>query len=173
MIKNILGIVVRFFVLIFFQVFVLNNIDVGGYINPFLYILFVITLPFDTPPWLVLVLGFFMSIIVDMFSNTLGMHTTATVFVSYLRSYILNAMSPRDGYDNVVAPSFRTLGFSWFLTYAFIMVFAHHFILFFAEAFRFTSFFYTLVKVVFSTFATIVLILIAMALVRVPKNTDR
>ena len=39
--------VIRGLVLIFFQVMVLNNIYLGGYVNPFLYILFILMLPVD------------------------------------------------------------------------------------------------------------------------------
>ena len=38
-----------FIVLVLIQVLILNNIQFSGYINPFLYVLFILLLPFQTP----------------------------------------------------------------------------------------------------------------------------
>ncbi len=48
----------NFVMLILLQVLLLNNLQFSGYVNPYLYVLFIITLPFSTPKWLLLVLGF-------------------------------------------------------------------------------------------------------------------
>ncbi|HAV54612.1 MAG TPA: rod shape-determining protein MreD, partial [Aequorivita sp.] len=39
--------IVRFVVLVFLQVLLLNNVNLAGYINPYLYILFIILYPLD------------------------------------------------------------------------------------------------------------------------------
>ena len=44
--------------LVLFQGLILNNIEFGGYIVPFLYVVFILALPFETPNWLVLLIGF-------------------------------------------------------------------------------------------------------------------
>ncbi|MDP4267135.1 MAG: rod shape-determining protein MreD, partial [Bacteroidota bacterium] len=82
----------RFVLLIFIQILILNNIELSGFINPYIYVLFIILLPFDIPRWSLLVIGFITGITVDMFSNTLGMHTTATVFMAFCRPFILNML---------------------------------------------------------------------------------
>lgn len=38
-----------FVLLIFLQLFLFNNIQLSGYINPYFYILFILLLPYDTP----------------------------------------------------------------------------------------------------------------------------
>ena len=77
-----------FVFLILFQVLVLNNLHLSIYLNPYAYILFILILPFETPGWLVLSLGFVLGLIMDAFCNTLGMHSVATVLLAFLRAVI-------------------------------------------------------------------------------------
>ncbi|MCJ7757879.1 MAG: rod shape-determining protein MreD, partial [Gillisia sp.] len=49
MTNSILSNSIRFILLILFQVLLLNNINFLGYINPYLYVLFLILYPFNTP----------------------------------------------------------------------------------------------------------------------------
>jgi len=148
-----------FFTLI--QVLVLNNIQLSGYVNPYLYIIFIITLPFETPGWLLLLLGFSSGMVIDIFSNTPGMHASATVFMSFLRPYVLRIFAPRDDYQPGTIPTMGYYGAAWFLRYAILLIFAHHLFLFFVEVFSITHFFSTFLRIITSTFFTLVLILIA------------
>lgn len=151
--------IVRFVVLVFIQVAILNNIQINGFLNPYMYILFILLLPFETPSWLLLVLSFFLGLSVDIFSNTLGMHASASVFMAYLRPYILNYLSVRDGYEQGTTPSIQHYGFGWFFRYCMILVIAHHSFLFFIEVFSFTNVSETVVRIIFSTFFTLTLLI--------------
>ncbi|MFH1005857.1 MAG: rod shape-determining protein MreD [Bacteroidota bacterium] len=123
MIHDIFRNIIRFFFLVLFQVLILNNIGLLGYVNPFLYVLFILMLPFTTPNWLILVLAFVLGISIDMFSDTGGIHAAASVMMAYMRPFILKLISPRDGYDMSLHPTFQYFGFSWFLSYSGILVF--------------------------------------------------
>ena len=161
---------VRFIALVFFQVLILNNIELGGYLNPFLYVLFILMLPFDTPEWLVLIFGFVLGLTIDMFADTLGMHASATVFLAFSRKYILRVMAPRDGYETSFRPSIRKMGLQWFLIYSSILVFIHHFVLFYMEWFRFTDLLYTFMKIILSSVFTLMLMLITQFIFNPPKD---
>jgi hypothetical protein len=160
MINKITANIIRFFVLVLVQVIVLNNVQLNGFINPFIYILFIMMLPFETPGWLLLLLSLIIGITVDMFSNTLGMHASASVFLAYCRPRIISFISPRDGYDIESQPSLIDMGFRWFLSYTIMMVLIHHIILFFIEDWSFRDFFETLFRVILSSSLTIVIIII-------------
>ena len=95
MIRQLSKYVLHFIVLVFVQVFILNRIELGGYINPYLYILFVMLMPFQTPKWLLLLLGFFLGLTIDLFAHTPGMHSSATVLIAFLRPYVLELIAPR------------------------------------------------------------------------------
>ena len=63
---------IRFVVLVLIQVMILNNIQVSGFINPYMYVLFILLLPFETPNWLLLLLSFFLGLSVDVAAITKG-----------------------------------------------------------------------------------------------------
>ncbi len=148
----------RFVVLVLVQVLVLNNIQVSGYLVPYIYPLFILLLPFETPRWLLLILGFTLGITMDLFTETPGMHAAATVLMAYIRPWVLGMSAPRDGYE---ARTFHYYGFQWFLRYAVILVLAHHLVLFYVEVFRFSEFFSTLMRVLLSSLMSIVLIMLS------------
>lgn len=152
--------IIRFLILILFQVLVLDNVQMGGYLNPYFYVLFIILMPFETPRWLMLITAFLLGLSVDLFSNTLGMHAAASVFMAFLRPWILSIFAPRDGYEQDTFPRVFFYGFNWFLRYSLVMVFFHHLVLFYVEVFHFQDFLSTFLRVILSTLvstATIIL----------------
>lgn len=161
MINDVVKNSLRFLFLVLFQVLILNNIELSGYLNPFLYVLFILMLPFQTPKWLVLILAFVAGISVDMFSNTGGLHAAASVFMAFMREPILKLISPREGYDTVQSPTIQQFGFGWFFSYAGFLVLIHHLFLFYMEAFHFTEFFSTILRAILSSFFTLSLIFIS------------
>lgn len=88
------------------------------------------------------------------------MNAAASLVIAYIRPYFLKLMAPRDGYDFETTPSLRHMGFRWFTTYVAVLVFIHHFTLFFIEIGRFSEFLFTFSKVILSSLLTIILILI-------------
>lgn len=162
---------VSFILLVFLQVFILNNIQFSGFINPYIYVLFILVLPFETPKWVLLILAFALGLTVDLFSSTVGMHSSATVFMAFIRPSVLKIISPRDGYESESLPQLKYYGANWFIRYSAILIFVHHFILFYIEVFSFSNFFVTFARVVLSSIFTIILVLISQYFYR--KDTKR
>jgi rod shape-determining protein MreD len=150
--------------LVLLQVLILNNIELSGFINPYFYIMFILLLPFETPKWLLLVSSFALGLSIDLFSHTLGMHAFACVLVAYIRPYLLKVIAPREGYDAGTTPGVKNFGLDWFMKYAVILVFAHHFTLFFIETFKFHQFFATLLRVILSSIFTLIIIFLSQLL---------
>ena len=148
----------RFFFLVLLQVLIIKNIELGRFINPFLYVLFILMLPLNTPNWLALIISFLLGLTVDMFYDTMGMHAAACVFMAYARSGVLKLFSPRDGYEFGTQPTIQYLGLPWFLSYAGILILLHHCVLFFIEVFRFSEFFSTLARIILSSLFTFMLV---------------
>jgi rod shape-determining protein MreD len=160
MINSVLRFVLLFILLVLFQVLFFNNIQFSGYINPYVYILFILLLPFEIPAWLVLLLSFSMGITIDFFSGTPGIHTSSTVLAGFMRPYVLRVVSPRDGYESGPDPSMSSYGFRWFLSYTLLIVLIHHIALFYLEVFRFADFFRTMLRIILSTLFSLTFILI-------------
>ena len=151
---------IRFVLLVFLQLFVLNNIQFSGFVNPYLYVLFIMLLPFEISGWLMLVLAFMLGLVIDVASATIGYHTIATVFMAYFRFHLLRLIAPRDGYEPGMSPTLHSLGISWFLKYALILTLAHHLVLFWIESFRFGDLFPATFRAFASSIFTILLIFI-------------
>ena len=160
MINSILRLGLIFILLILFQILLFNNIQFSGYVNPYVYVLFILLLPVEIPSWLLLLLAFATGFIMDVFSVSFGMHTSATVLAGFVRPYILRVISPRDGYEQGSEPSMVTYGFQWFFAYTLMMILVHHTALFYIEVFRFAEFFRTLLRVLISSVFSITFILL-------------
>lgn len=153
--------IIRFIILVLIQVFVLNNIRVNGYINPYLYVLFILLLPFETPGWLLLLSSFFLGLSIDLFAHTPGMHAAASVFMAFCRPGIVRFISGTKGIEFGMMPGIKDLGFRWFFLYSIILILLHHLLLFYLEVFRFDELLQTFYRVMLSTLSTLVLAILA------------
>jgi rod shape-determining protein MreD len=160
MAKDILKHLGILFILLILQLVIFNNIQISGFINPYIYLLFILFLPYETPGWLLLILGFIAGLIVDTFMNTFGVHSSATLFMAFLRPYVLDILIDRNDSGQKGSPTMELNGLGWIIRYTLVLVFAHHFFLFFIEVFSFTNFFLTLLRVILSTLATTLFIVI-------------
>jgi rod shape-determining protein MreD len=154
----------RFLFLMIIQIIVLNHVQWSGYVNPYIYILFVLLLPMETPKWAVLMIGFATGLIIDMFGNTSGLHAAATTLMAFARPGILNLIAPRDGYEADTPFTPQRMGLNWFLAYVTMLTVIHHFFYFYVEVFRFSEFFSTFFKAIVNSMITIVLIFIGVYL---------
>ena len=149
---------IRFFILASIQILVLNNVQISGYINPFVYILFVMLLPPKMPKAIVLILAFMMGFTIDVFSDSYGVHSSATVLLAFLRPKVLALVSVKGGED-LEAIGIKQLRINRFFTYSSILCLIHHFTLFYLEAFRLNEFFDTFLRALYSSFFSILMIL--------------
>lgn len=153
--------IIRFLFLLLIQVFVLNKILINQLVSPYLYMLFILALPFNLPRSVVMLLGFFMGMSLDMFTNTMGIHAAACVFIAYLRPFIINVLSPQGGFETTQkTPSMTSMGVSQFLIYAAVLVFLHHTVFFILEVFGFGNPLYLMLKIILSTAASLFLIVL-------------
>jgi len=159
MIKDFGKYIAMFMVLVLIQVLILNNIQVSGLINPYIYILFILLLPFTIPGYFLLGIAFILGITIDIFNNTLGVHAGATVLIAFLRPEIAKLVSSREIIEKGNTPNMTQLGFASFLKYVVICVLIHHLFLFYAEAFSFGGFIETFVRYILSSIFSILLIL--------------
>lgn len=146
---------IRFILLLLTQVLIIKNVELGRFINPFIYVLFIISLPFETPKPLLLIFGFVMGLTVDMFYDTLGMHTAASVFMAFSRPVVFKFFAPREGYEVGMQPTIRYMGTPWFISCAGVLITLHHLVLFYIEVFRFSEFFSTFLRVIMSSLFTL------------------
>jgi rod shape-determining protein MreD len=160
MINSILRYAVIFVLLILLQLFLFNNIQFSGYVNPYVYVMVILLLPVEIPSWLLLVISFLTGLTIDLLTGTPGMHTAATVLAGFSRPYVLRIISPREGYETSSDPSMFVYGFKWFLIYTLVIVLIHHTLLFYLEVFRLTDFLNTFLRVLLSSLFSVTFILL-------------
>lgn len=152
----------RFLVLILLQVLLLNNINLLGYINPYLYVLFIILYPFNANQTLFLFLSFLLGWGVDIFEDSGGMNAAACLIAAYIRPMVLR-------FSFGVSYDYQTIKFSSTqpgsrISYIVILVLIHHFALFLLEFFNFAHFLLLLKKTFLSGLFTIILVFITLTL---------
>lgn len=159
---------VRFVLLWVLQVFILQQVYWGWggvvYLQVFLYPLFLLLLPIATPRVLVILLGFLMGIAVDWLYESPGMHASALVFTAYMRGLVFRILEPREGYNIKSTPTKKSLGDAWFFQYAALMLAFHLFFYFAVEAFTLVYFSSIMLKTVFSWFASLFFMMVAVYL---------
>lgn len=128
--------------LVVLQTLVLNQVNINGLINPYVFPLFILLFPFDTKPWVLMLSAFFLGLLIDLFNGTMGMHVFSLTLMAYLRPFFLSTFQPKSDKYNV--PSLKNHGFSWILLYVTTLLAVHHLSYFYIEAGHFTNFFHTL-----------------------------
>jgi rod shape-determining protein MreD len=146
--------IISFVVLIVLQLLIFNNIQFSGFVNPYVYVMFILILPMAIPTWILLLLSFMTGIVIDIFAGTMGVHAFASVMAGFARPWVLSLNITSETSEPEMSPSSHNNGLRWFFIYTTTVVFIHHFTLFFVEVFSFTNFFHTLLRVLLSTLVT-------------------
>lgn len=94
--------ILLFAVLIVLQVLVFNQISIFGFATPFLYIYFLLKLPVGRNVFYVIIMGFLMGFIIDIFLNTPGINAAATTVVAALRRPLLRLFFVKDEVEDYV-----------------------------------------------------------------------
>ena len=167
MIRLVIKYLAYFIGLLLIQVLVLNNFQISAYLNPYVYILFLILLPFEVPGWLILISGFVLGLTIDVFpqgwsgqGTTVGIHAAATTLVAFLRPRILVWINPRDDYESGSLPGASDYGIRWYMLYVLLMTVIHHFVLFGLEEMSFARIPEVILRTLLSSLFTIFLILV-------------
>ncbi len=159
--RTILVNLLRFLILVFLQVFLLKNITLYNLSTPYLYIMFILLLPFEIPNVMLFALSFILGLTSDALYDTPGLHEASCVLLALVRILFISITVQKDGFDNEPEPTLNVMGLRWFFTYALILTLAHHFFLFNLEVFRFSEMPYTLSRFVLSSIFTVFLMLLS------------
>src|ERR1700744_6080018 len=107
---------IRFALLLFAQVLIFSNINFSTFINPYIFPLFILLLPFETPRWLLMLLGFASGLALDVLSDSAAMHAAACLLIGYLRPFLIGIITPT-GTEFETSPNVYSQGVAWFTIY--------------------------------------------------------
>ncbi|MGX1024535.1 rod shape-determining protein MreD [Flavobacterium sp. CS20] len=154
--------IIQFILLVLVQVLVLDYVLLSGYINPYIYMMFILMLPFDINRLYLLLIAFVLGITIDLFNDTGGVHAGSTLIIAYLRPVILR-LSFGLSYDyNSV--NLKKADFSKQIIYVVLMVLIHHFLMFSLEYFSINYALDILKNTIYSSIFSSILIIIILRL---------
>lgn len=154
---------VWFCILILMQVLIFNNINLFGYINPCIYIIFIFYYPLKKEKGLFLFLSFLLGLCIDFFSNTGGINAAATLFIAYIRLPLLSSILRKSDFDLQLF-NIRSISFGKAFSFIVLLTLIHHLILFSLDYFSFTDFGSIITKTLITSIFSIFLILLGIIL---------
>lgn len=97
----------------------------------FFYVGFILLLPYRISRSYLMIAGFFVGLVVDIFSNTPGIHAGACVFVMFIRDRWLSiVIDDLEELSNLNHVSMRKRGLTFYL---FPLILVHHLVIFIVE----------------------------------------
>jgi rod shape-determining protein MreD len=135
---------------------------------PLPYILFILLYPVNGNKSVLLVASFLLGIIMDLFSNSGGIHATSCLILAYFRPSIFK-------FSFGISYEYQTIKLNETLTperFSFLLfsVVLHHFTLFILEAFQISFFWDILIRTLLSTVFTIISCIIIIYLIKPNKR---
>ena len=146
----------------------LNKIWWFGVATPFLYIYFILTMDQSVSRSKLMLWSFALGLVVDIFSNTFGIHAASATLIAFLRPMFLRFFFLRDEND-IFEPHMVTLGTGKFVGYALICTLVHHMAVCLLEFFTLSHPLLIIFRIVACTAITMVFVL-AVELIRFRKS---
>jgi rod shape-determining protein MreD len=141
------------------QVLVLNEILFSAYINPFLYIILIISLPLKTPKGFLLIYAFLLGFSIDLFSGSLGFHSTATILIAFIKPLISKITIPYNILGETDEITLKKVGNKAFITFSLFLILIHNSCLFITEHLAINLALFG--KIIASSLITLIIVLIA------------
>lgn len=160
--------IIRFILLVLVQVLVFNRLNFFGFINPMVYILFLYWYPIKENRATFIGLSFLLGLSIDLFSDTMALHSAATITIAYLRPAIMRFVFG----INYEFQSFKLSNTTKAQQFTFLalLILVHHSVYFSLEIFSIANLFLIVKRVLSIGFASIVLCLLFSSLFSVNKE---
>ena len=126
--------IIRLAAILLFQILLCNNIHILGYASPIVLPYLTMKVHRGSARESLLIWGFVIGLIFDIFSNTMGKGMASCTLLGMLQPYLLRLFSPNESVDMLV-PSFKSMGFDRYIYYAVSSMLIFHLVFYFLEDF--------------------------------------
>lgn len=173
--NDVLKYTIRFLAFVLVQGLVLSFMPpLHRFITPYVYLLFLLWMPFVTGKYAMLFLGFFLGLCLDFFTKTPGLHASACLWVVFFRGGLISLLVPLETRElSSGNPSIKSMGFAGYLLFLSLLTFVHHFWVTLIEWMSFGSIGFFFGKVFLSTLASLILYFVTEMLFRSKSNRRR
>ena len=145
------------FVVLFVQVFVLNNLSISPLVAPMVYIVLIVLMPIESSQWKMLGAGLLLGLLMDLTMGTMGLNTLVTLPIAFFRRPILHTFAGLSSISKEEGiPSVKRLGMR-FHRYAIAMIVIHSLLFYFAEWLSFDNFGTLVLRIICSTLCSLIL----------------
>jgi len=148
----------RYVLVMLLQVFLFNQLQLWGVCHPYVYVLCLLMMPITLPHSADMLIGAAVGLVMDIFCNSLGVHTAACILIMFIRPYLLGLIvNDKDRLNEQI--SLRAVGMEAFAKYIVILVLVHHFAVFMLAAWSWAHIGFVLLETLVSAVFTIVLVI--------------
>lgn len=148
----------RYIVVMILQVLLFDQLQLLGVCHPYIYILCLLMMPITLSHSADMIIGAVVGLIMDVFCNSLGVHTAACIFIMFIRPYLIGAIvNDKDRLNEQI--SLRALGMEALLRYVVILVVVHHLMVFMLAAWSWAHIGFVLAETIVSSLVTISVII--------------
>ncbi len=148
----------RYIVVMLLQVLLLDQLQLWGACHPYVYILCLLMMPITLPHSVSMVIGAAVGLVMDIFCNSLGVHTAACILLMFIRPYLIGVIvNDKDRLNEQI--SLRAIGMEALIKYVVILVLIHHLTVFLLAAWSWAHIGFVLLETLVSSLITISLII--------------
>ena len=148
----------RYVVVMLLQVLLFDQLQLWGACHPYIYILCLLMMPITLPHNVDMLIGALVGLVMDVFCNSLGVHTAACILVMFVRPYLIGALvNDKDRLTEQI--SLRSIGMEAILRYVVIMVIIHHLMVFALAAWSWSHIGFVLLETLVSSLITSLIII--------------
>ncbi len=141
--------------LVLTQVLIFNTLNFLGFINPLVYVIFFYWYPIKGNRAVFMITAFLLGFIIDIFSDTMALHTIASLTVAYVRPVIMRfCFGVNYEFQNF---SFKNTTKVQRVTFLAFLVLLHQIVFFSFEVLSISHFFLILKKVFTTGIVTLIL----------------
>lgn len=148
----------RYILVMILQVLLFDQLQLLGVCHPYIYVLCLLMMPITLSHSADMIIGAIAGLLMDIFCNSMGVHTAACIFIMFIRPYLIGAIvNDKDRLNEQI--SLRSLGMEALLRYVVILVVIHHLIVFMLAAWNWAHIGFVLVETLVSSLVTISIIM--------------
>ena len=148
----------RYVVVMLLQVLLFNQLQLWGACHPYIYVLCLLMMPITLSHSVDMVIGALVGLAMDVFCNSLGIHTASCILIMFIRPYLIGAIvNDKDRLNEQI--SLRAIGMEAMLKYTVILVLIHHFVVFSLAAWSWHHIGFVLLETLVSSIVTISIII--------------
>ena len=149
---------IRYILVMMLQVLLFDQLQLWGACHPYIYILCLLMMPITLPHSVDMLIGALVGITMDIFCNTLGIHTATCILIMFIRPYLLGVIvNDKDRLNEQIC--LRSVGMEALVKYVVILVVLHHLMVFSLAAWSWAHMGFVLLETIVSCVITIAIII--------------